>query len=189
MGEQNRAKVLEILKSKHFPSAEGFRVTAHYSNLQPPQKKRLFQQVEQRDEFNNFNRSIFCWNCWWSYHGDTCSLIAHTRTGNRTVFMEVLSCVLQITLLLRATMRHANEGPLTFQDGCVPLAQCGCLSEQQYIVSGQKFYPKPDCMKLCECRGGMVSCEDKPCQKGKSCGVRKGVRGCYDNIITPGNKG
>ncbi|KAK1896268.1 IgGFc-binding protein [Dissostichus eleginoides] len=82
-----------------------------------------------------------------------------------------------------------NPGYLQSQDGCVPLAQCGCLSEQQYIVSGQKFYPKPDCMKLCECRGGMVSCEDKPCQKGKSCGVREGVRGCYDNLKTPGNKG
>ncbi|XP_010780720.1 IgGFc-binding protein-like [Notothenia coriiceps] len=82
-----------------------------------------------------------------------------------------------------------NPGYLQSQDGCVPLAQCGCLSEQQYIASGQKFYPKPDCMKLCECRGGMVSCEDKPCQKGKSCGVREGVRGCYDNLKTPGNKG
>lgn len=45
MGEQNRAKVSEILKSKHFPSAEGF--VAHYSNLQPPRKRGYFSKLNR----------------------------------------------------------------------------------------------------------------------------------------------
>ncbi|KAK5862889.1 hypothetical protein PBY51_018240 [Eleginops maclovinus] len=82
-----------------------------------------------------------------------------------------------------------NPGYLQSQDGCVPLVECGCLYEQQYMVSGQKIYPNPDCRSLCECRGGMVSCKDKPCEKGQHCGVREGVRGCYNSIKSPESQG
>ncbi|XP_068590666.1 IgGFc-binding protein-like [Cebidichthys violaceus] len=72
-----------------------------------------------------------------------------------------------------------NPGYLLSQDRCVPLAQCGCNVEGRYIVSGEKFYADSDCQRLCRCHRGMVACQDKPCTGKKSCGVRKGVRGCY----------
>ncbi|XP_068425896.1 IgGFc-binding protein-like [Clinocottus analis] len=72
-----------------------------------------------------------------------------------------------------------NPGYLLSEDRCVPLANCGCNFNGRYIVSGQKFYPENDCQRFCVCRGGIVSCKDKPCKGKKSCGLRKGVRGCY----------
>ncbi|XP_074510552.1 IgGFc-binding protein-like [Sebastes fasciatus] len=72
-----------------------------------------------------------------------------------------------------------NPGYLLSQDRCVPLAKCGCSFKGQYVVSGQIFYADADCQRLCLCNGGMVSCKNKPCEGKQSCGVQKGVRGCY----------
>ncbi|KAM9852278.1 IgGFc-binding protein-like isoform 2-T2 [Aulostomus maculatus] len=83
-----------------------------------------------------------------------------------------------------------NPGYLWSQDTCVPLAECGCRFRGQYIVSGQKFYPDADCALLCECNGGMVACEKKPCKVQERCDVLKGVRGCYANSLSsPANMG
>nr|XP_019946686.1 PREDICTED: IgGFc-binding protein-like [Paralichthys olivaceus] len=71
-----------------------------------------------------------------------------------------------------------NTGLLLSQDGCVPLAKCGCLSNGQYLESGQGFYEDSDCERYCECRGGVISCKNKPCKKKERCGVKKGVRSC-----------
>ncbi|XP_040900961.1 IgGFc-binding protein-like [Toxotes jaculatrix] len=71
-----------------------------------------------------------------------------------------------------------NPGYLLSQDRCVPLAECGCHFNGQYVVSGQKFYADSDCQRFCVCHGGVVTCKNKPCTKKQKCGVRKGVRGC-----------
>ncbi|TDH12248.1 hypothetical protein EPR50_G00069860 [Perca flavescens] len=75
-----------------------------------------------------------------------------------------------------------NPGYLLSQAGCVPLAECGCQLDGRYIVSGQTFYADSGCQRLCVCNGGMVSCENKPCQSKQRCGVQNGVRGCYANL-------
>ncbi|XP_042346060.1 IgGFc-binding protein-like [Plectropomus leopardus] len=72
-------------------------------------------------------------------------------------------------------------GYLLSQDRCVPLAECGCFYNGQYLVSGQGSYVDSECQLLCACHGGRVSCKSKPCPKGQSCGVQRGVRGCYAN--------
>ncbi|XP_034384908.1 IgGFc-binding protein-like isoform X1 [Cyclopterus lumpus] len=72
-----------------------------------------------------------------------------------------------------------NPGYLLSEDRCVPLAECGCNFNGRYVVSGQMFYADNACQRFCVCRGGMVACKDKPCKGKESCGVRKGVRGCY----------
>ncbi|XP_059195875.1 IgGFc-binding protein-like [Centropristis striata] len=82
-----------------------------------------------------------------------------------------------------------NPGYLQSQDRCVPLAECGCQFNGQYIVSGQKFYADSDCQRFCVCRGGNVKCKNKPCNKNKSCEVREGVRGCYAGKNQHGKKG
>ncbi|XP_029307092.1 IgGFc-binding protein-like [Cottoperca gobio] len=75
-----------------------------------------------------------------------------------------------------------NPGYVLSQNRCVPLAECGCVFNGQYLVSGQKFYTKSDCQRLCECHGGMVTCKHEPCKTNESCGVQKGVRGCYADL-------
>ncbi|XP_051263188.1 IgGFc-binding protein isoform X2 [Dicentrarchus labrax] len=72
-----------------------------------------------------------------------------------------------------------NPGFLLSQDRCVPLAECGCHFNGQYIVSGQKFYVDAECQSFCVCRGGVVTCKNKPCKRQQRCGVQKGVRACY----------
>lgn len=75
-----------------------------------------------------------------------------------------------------------NPGYLWSQDACVPLAQCGCRHHGQYFASGQRFYSDSGCRRLCECNGGALACQEKPCRAGETCAVRRGVRGCYARL-------
>ncbi|NXA23172.1 FCGBP protein, partial [Ibidorhyncha struthersii] len=46
-----------------------------------------------------------------------------------------------------------DEGFLLSGDGCVPLAQCGCLHEDRYYKLGEEFVACPRCSERCVCKG------------------------------------
>ncbi|TNN62998.1 IgGFc-binding protein [Liparis tanakae] len=62
---------------------------------------------------------------------------------------------------------------------CVPLENCGCVHNGQYLTVGQAVVDT-DCKSKCLCQAsGMVKCEKLSCASEEVCGLRDGVRGCH----------
>ncbi|XP_078509951.1 IgGFc-binding protein-like [Lissotriton helveticus] len=72
-----------------------------------------------------------------------------------------------------------NNGFILSGDKCVPIAQCGCVYNEQYYKRGQEFYPSSLCKDRCTCgENGVVTCINVLCDANEQCKVVNGIQGC-----------
>ncbi|XP_069497240.1 IgGFc-binding protein-like [Ambystoma mexicanum] len=88
-----------------------------------------------------------------------------------------------------------NPGLLFDGVNCVPMNKCGCRYKGRYIQFGS-FILTADCSRKCVCQplSNTVLCVDFKCSGAATCGMRLGIRGCYNNagqcsVDVPKNSG
>ncbi|XP_075697037.1 IgGFc-binding protein-like [Rhinoderma darwinii] len=75
---------------------------------------------------------------------------------------------------------YCNDGFVQSGEGCVSIAECGCVFEDVYYKLGQEFFIDDLCQKKCTCgNNGITTCQDHTCGANDECKVVDGVLGCH----------
>ncbi|XP_074075051.1 IgGFc-binding protein [Macrotis lagotis] len=75
-----------------------------------------------------------------------------------------------------------DPGFLLSQGVCVPLQDCGCVYQGNYLP-GNSSWLSVDCSERCTCApGGKLSCQAMSCPAGSACHTHGGVRNCQGPV-------